>query len=684
MVLNLVLALMMLIVSAAEPEKELGEAKGEKSPYRRGETTSRSEVPVWHAVTVYILAPLIPALVALLWLGTNSPDAFLRWRLSQMTLGVFRISLAADVLDPEAWGEPDLVYYHDGLSTTVSVERWGRHYALKNNGKVDASNGDDMPTQIMVAGFPLLMHERGPEDLDVAIIGFGSGVTVGSTLEYPVNSVDVVELERRIPEASQFFQDVNHLEYPLEDFPYVERDRLTVINDDGRNYLASTDKTYDVIMSEPSNPWITGVSDLFTTDHFRITKRALRPGGIYCQWVQLYELSPENIKTIYRTFASQYRHVVVFAAEDLSSDTVMLGSDSPLPLDLGRVRRAFANPRVRDELERAYIHSPFDVFARVILANRDEVMEYTQIEYRRREDEWIAFPQSSNGFNTDCGAADCRREPAPLNTDDNALIEFAAPRDLIGFQRYEGYLANIYSPDWPYGHVLEEVEGFGEGEEAARNYAEMAMSLIGHGRKVEAGDFLAQSARLGQAEETVVAAEVLSHLLTEEHEPRVAIEPPVPGPQMDDRTARDLMRGFEAVRQAVDMHAYGTALTAMEEIPAPLRLHSGAGMRFLYGYLQYKSAEGSPSRYRGAIDQLEDLVRSDEEYVRRHPELYYFLARAHDAEFNFDKALRNMRLYVESRLGTSDAEDLPEPPIESAPTTDEPGESPKDAHPDRT
>jgi hypothetical protein len=123
----------------------------------------------------------------------------------------------------------------------------------------------------------------------------------------------------------------------------------------------------------------------------------------------------------------------------------------------------------------------------------------------------------------------------------------------------------------------------------------------------------------------------------------------------------------------------------MEEIPAPLRLHSGPGMRVLYAYLLYKAAEGSPSRYRAAIDQLEDLVRSDEEYVRRHPELYYFLARAHDAEFNFDKALRNMRTYVEAAVvPRDDALDLPEPPIGEAPTTDDPGESPKGTHPDRT
>lgn len=700
MFLNLGLALMMLIASAAEspgaptpaaaskPSAKTKTKAGKKEKGKGKPTepaASPAAVPLWHSVTIYVLAPLIPALIAVMWLHlrTTLPGEYLRWNPSHMTLGVFRLSLAEDVLDPETWGEPDLVYYHDGLSTTVTVERWGRHYAMKNNGKVDASNGDDMPTQIMVAGFPLLMHRDGPEDLNVAVIGFGSGVTVGTALQFPVASVDSIELERSIPEASQFFADVNHLEYPLEDWPYVQMDRLTMINDDGRNYLASTDKKYDIIMSEPSNPWITGVSDLFTTDHFRITKRSLEPGGVYCQWVQLYELSPENIKTIYRTFASQFEHVVVFTAEDLSSDTVMLGSDEPLPLDLERIRRPFADPQARDELERAYVHSPFDVLARVILANRDEVLAYTEIEQRLRGGEWEDVPESSNAGA--CELPDCRREPAPLNTDDNALIEFRAPRDLIGFQRYEGYLANIYSPDWPYANLMDNVTGFGEGDEAARNYAEMAMALVGHGRKGEAGEFIRRAHEEGSARETVVAAEVLRMLMSDEHEPAVAIEPPVPGPQMDARTARRLSEGFESVRQAVDMKTWNTALAAMEEIPAPIRLHSGPGMRFLGAYLYYKAAEGSPSRYRSAIEQLEDLVRSDEEYVRRHPEMYYFLARSHDAEFNFDKALRNMRMYVETAVvPRQDSPEIPEPPIEEAPTTDEPGEAPKDVHPTRT
>ncbi|MCS6798168.1 MAG: fused MFS/spermidine synthase [Myxococcota bacterium] len=677
--LNLALALLMLVAASAEPEGAATAAPTTRTAARP------PAAPRWHTATIYVLSPTLPIAAALLYLGAWHEDGALRWNRAHMTLGVFRVSLAADVLDPESWGEPEIEYYHDGLSTTVSVERWGRHVALKNNGKVDASNGDDMPTQIMVAMFPLLMHGGGDGPLDVAVIGFGSGVTVGSALQFPperVRRVDAVELEPAVVEASRFFEDVNHLDYPLDRFPWVRVPRLEVIADDGRNFLASTDRRYDIVMSEPSNPWITGVSDLFTADHFAIAKRVLRPGGIYCQWVQLYELSPENIKSIYRTFASQFRHVVVFAAEDLSSDTILLGSDAPLPLDVARIRRAFEVPSVAAELERAYVHSPFDVLARVLLASRDEVMSYARIEYRSSGGRWVAHPDTSNGPDEPCEPPVCRREPAPLNTDDNARIEFAAPDDLIGFQRYEGYLANIYSPDWPYGRLMRHLRGMGQGDEAARNHAELALSLIGHGRKLEASEHVRRAHELGTAREVAVAAEVLRLLLSDEHEPVVPIEPPVPGPQLDAESARRLVEGFQAVRAAVDARAWATALSAMEEIPDPLRRQSGPGMRLLHGYLLYRGAETSPSNYRAAIDELEELLRAEPDYARRHPEIHYLLARAHDAELNFDKALRNMRAYVEARLVTAER-DEGHPERDGAPSTDAPGHAPTELHPDR-
>ena len=228
--------------------------------------------------------------------------------------------MGEDATDPSRIAEPDLVFYFDGMSTTVSVERWGRHLALKNNGKVDASNGEDMSTQIMVAGYPLLFHPDGPEGLRLVNIGFGSGTTLGTAAQFPVEpdrhrrarALDLrVRLDRAEGPRARSDGSTSGGSVPARgSSPRSTTTRgpipgCNVINNDGRNYLASTTRRYDIIISEPSNPWITGVSDLFTVDHFRAASQALAPHGIFCQWVQLYELSPENIQAVFRAIAGR-------------------------------------------------------------------------------------------------------------------------------------------------------------------------------------------------------------------------------------------------------------------------------------------------------------------------------------------------------------------------------------------
>ncbi len=584
--------------------------------------------------------PVALGLIVLLRFAAE-PTSPLAWNLSKMTLGVFRISLAKDVLDQETWGEPDLVFYKDGLSTTVSVERWGRHYSLKNNGKVEASNGNDMPTQIMVAALPLLLHPKGARGLDVAIIGLGSGVTVGAALQFPVREIDDIELERAVVQASRYFADVNHLRYGRPAFPYLDTPRLRLINDDGRNYLASTPRRYDLIVGEPSNPWLTGVADLFTADHFRLAKRKLRPGGLYCEWVQLYEMSPQNVKTLYRTFASQFRYVLVFSSEDLSSDTILIGSDSPLPLDLGRLRRGFADPGVAAELERAYVHSPFDVLARVLLSSRQEVLRYAQIEERRYHGRFHPVEASTNVGR--CAPPACRRRPAPINTDDNARIELAAPRDLIGFERYKGYLQTIYAESWPYGRLRDQVLGIGRGVEASRNRAELAMALLAHGRKREAGALLARAERDGPSDALRLASAMLNALGPRPHEPPLGLLPPPLDSAIGARANQRIQRGFAEVSDWLARGDVARAKATMQAIPSSLVRYAGAGMRMLRAYTLYRTGD-----FDMAVGELEGIARSEPGFTLDHPQLYFFLGRSHDALLHFDKAVRSIRVYVEA------------------------------------
>jgi spermidine synthase len=265
-----------------------------------------------------------------------------RWNLTNFSIGFFRISMARDYIDmverrhqKKKWQTPKLVYYKDGIATTVSVDQWGKVFSMKNNGKVDASNDADMPTQISVGLLPLLLYnnDHAPK---VALIGYGSGVTAGATTQYPIDKLEVVELEPAIYEAAHFFDNVNHRP--------TENPKVKAIAGDGRNFLSQRRDLYDVIISQPSNPWITGVSNLFTREYFQSVKSRLADDGIFCQWAQLYEMAPWNIKAIYRTLAGEFPYVMVFAAEDLSSDTILIASRKPIELDIRKIARAFENP----------------------------------------------------------------------------------------------------------------------------------------------------------------------------------------------------------------------------------------------------------------------------------------------------------------------------------------------------
>jgi predicted membrane-bound spermidine synthase len=637
--LNLILCLVLVLIA---PLKSDVLPKPADDLSIESDFAIKRRFPSGQTLIVYFLSAAVPVLVAFLYIASTSSASILNWNISKMTLGTFRISLAKSVLDQEAWGEPELVYYRDGVSTTVTVERWGRHYALKNNGKVDASNGDDMTTQIMVAGYPLLMHPKGATGLDVAIVGYGSGVTVGAALQFPVRSVDVVELERSVIEGSRFFSSDSHIRYVSRKYPFVSMPRLTVINDDGRNYLAATKKKYDVIVSEPSNPWLTGVSDLFTTDYFRITKKRLRPQGIYCQWVQLYELSPENVKVVYRTFASFFKHVIVFSAEELASDTILLGSDSPLPIDLEQVSRNFALPGVKKEIARASIRTPFDLFARNLFASRQEVLNYAQIESRQEGKAWKLDLASDN--HDACPPKTCKRETAPLNTDDNALIEFAAPKDLIGFERYAGYLDTVYAPVWPYGRISEHVAGFGKGQEAADNFAKQAAALVGHGRKGQARVFVELSKKAGRTENSARTLDMLALLMSSKGEPLYRFKDLIPDSQLNALISTQRASGVTAIEKAFDRQDFKEALAQMRDMPISFRMQSGPFVRFLYGYLQYKNGNHS-----NVMGELEELLRDDEDFVTNHTELFYFLARSYDITRHFSKAVFNMRTYIESQ-----------------------------------
>lgn len=240
----------------------------------------------------------------------------------------------------------EILHFKEGPTANVLVLETKNHRSLRVNGKVDASNTLDMQMQVGCALIPRILQPRAK---DVLVIGFGSGTTPGVSLLFPDTRVTCVEIERAVYEASELFGDVNHRPH--------ESDRFEIVIGDARTFVQGTDRTFDLIISEPSNPWMAGVSALFTRNFFQAAKRRLNKGGILAQWMQTYQFTIEEYALVVRTLRSVFPYcgVVVLTR---GADTVLLASDTPLlPTadDLALLQaQVDAIPALKNDLEKHF------------------------------------------------------------------------------------------------------------------------------------------------------------------------------------------------------------------------------------------------------------------------------------------------------------------------------------------
>lgn len=329
---------------------------------------------------------VLPGLLLVWVMGVRSIDSWDKAVISSGSFMPYRI----EELEGALQHKNKILFYKEGLHTTVTTElAIDGNIFLRVNGKTDASLAMDMRTQLL-SGYLPMFFSKNPES--VLVVGQGSGVTLGAVEQFPAKDIDLVEISPTVIEGSRFFDPFNH--HALDD------PRVRVILEDGRNHITLTEKKYDVIISEPSNPWISGIGALFTQDFYELADTRLKPGGIMCIWMHT-NMSPESFKSITRALLSVFPNVTMWESI-VGDDYLLIGSHQPYSLPYEKVKRLLEDPVQGRELKRLGISSVRDLMGLVIM-NQDELEKFS--------------------------------EGAPIHTDDNSLLEFGAPEYIYKDER---------------------------------------------------------------------------------------------------------------------------------------------------------------------------------------------------------------------------------------------------------
>jgi spermidine synthase len=362
----------------------------------------------------------------------------------------------------------EVIFQRDGAYATATVRKLGnKHLSLQVNGKTDASTGGDLFTQRLLAHLPLLLHE---DPKDVLVIGLGSGVTAGETLRYPIQNLDVVEIAPEVIEASRYFDKLSGA--PLAD------PRTHLHQEDGRAWVQWSERQYDVISSEPSNPWLAGIANLFTQEFFQHCRKRLRPGGVMVQWLQAYSTSPEDFRSIVATFGEAFPQVSLWKSTN-QTDFFLLGVEGK---ELPDARWAIRKMEGKGPL--------------------GEHLRSIGLDARRLALSFVA----------DSAGAQSLSKGSRLVTDDDPFLEFTAPRNL-----YRNLTNQVYQTVLKHSHneaITSALRNTGklsrfqpQAKEALRD-RNLALNLVMKGKTKEATRTLEKSFRA--APEDKVTANALS------------------------------------------------------------------------------------------------------------------------------------------------------------------------------
>jgi len=342
-------------------------------------------------VSGFVAIPLLGihhslALTALLSLGTGgvllASSSTSRRRQGVLYAGALSCFIAVMVTTPtfrfaDIAGEPEktVLHYDEDVAGVVKVatDIYDRKL-LSINGWSVAGTGSPNPDvalvndypeiQKMLAHLPMLLH---PAPRRVLVIGFGAGGTAWSLSRYAaLRRLDIVEFVPGVIRAARFFPEVNH--------DVLTDPRVRVIIDDGRNYLLVTPETYDVLSVDTLDPKHAGNGNLYTREFYELSRRVLKPGGVFVQWLPYHQVDNASLKMIARTFQDVYPHATMWLNR-FKGYTLLLGTLEPLQIDVARLDAHFRTPAVQRDLAEVHVGTPWQ-FLESFAMRSDTVRRY--------------------------------------------------------------------------------------------------------------------------------------------------------------------------------------------------------------------------------------------------------------------------------------------------------------------
>ena len=286
--------------------------------------------------------------------------------------------------------KPDLIYHGEGVSHSVDIVRSPNHDVIMMvDGNIEADTSFTQKRHfILKAHLPLLLH---PHPHDVAVVGLGLGITLAATARNPdVDHVQVIELSPEMVEAHKYLEGI--------DGGVLKNPKVSVRLDDGRNYFSMTDRTFDMITADPIHPRITGVGYLYTEEYYKCIKLRLKPGGVVCQWMPMYNISKQSFDVAFRTFSHVFENASFWYVR---GHGLFVATESQFTIDFAELARRINQQPVANDMASIEIHGPEDLLAHLLMGPR-QIREY--------------LAGSGNGA---------------INTDSNAYLEYHTPSEFL-------------------------------------------------------------------------------------------------------------------------------------------------------------------------------------------------------------------------------------------------------------